>query len=56
MEDEEARLVFIDINSPRPWKRRSNPLGRLALWFTARVLANYRARLEPPFPPAGGGR
>ncbi|MFN8483797.1 MAG: hypothetical protein U0768_12225 [Anaerolineae bacterium] len=56
MEDEEAQLVFIDINSPRPWKRRSNPLGRLALWFTAWVLANYRARLGPPFPPAGGER
>lgn len=56
MEDDEGRLEFIDINSPRPWKRRSNPLGRLALWFTAWVLANYRARLGPPFPPAGGER
>ncbi|MFN8473568.1 MAG: hypothetical protein U0822_15365 [Anaerolineae bacterium] len=46
MEDEEGRLVFIDINSPRPWKRQSNPLGRLALWMTDRVLARYRAILD----------
>ena len=45
MEDDEARLVFIDINPPRAWKRRSNPLGRLALWFTNRVLARHRVKL-----------
>ena len=45
MEDDAGQLVFIDINAPRPWKRRSNPLGRLALWLTDRVLARYRAKL-----------
>ncbi len=50
MEDDEGRLVFIDINTPRPWKRRTNPLGRLALWLTDAVLARYRRKLPPPSP------
>lgn len=42
MVNDRNEVVFVDINYPRPWNSRANPVGRLALWGARQRLEDFK--------------